>query len=53
MSEAVETYKLTSTGSDLPPMKLIDSEGRELSLDSFKGKPVLLDFWSIGCGHLP
>lgn len=31
-------------------MKLIDSEGRELSLDSFKGKPVLLDFWSIGCG---
>lgn len=44
LSKAVENYKLTSTGSDLPPMKLIDADGRELSLDSFKGKPVLLDF---------
>lgn len=50
LSKAVENYKLTSTGSDLPPMKLIDADGRELSLDSFKGKPVLLDFWSTGCG---
>ena len=35
LSKAVENYKLTSTGSDLPPMKLIDADGRELSLDSF------------------
>lgn len=50
LSEMLENHKLTSAGCDLPLLKLTDGDGNELTIDSFKGKTVLLDFWAIGCG---
>ena len=50
LSEMLENHKLTSAGRDLPLLKLTDGDGNELTIDSFKGKTVLLDFWAIGCG---
>ncbi len=32
------------------PFKVKSSEGQELSLEKFKGKVVLLDFWASWCG---
>ncbi|HKP85804.1 MAG TPA: TlpA disulfide reductase family protein, partial [Blastocatellia bacterium] len=32
------------------PFKVTSTEGTELSLDKFKGKVVLLDFWASWCG---
>jgi tetratricopeptide (TPR) repeat protein len=32
------------------PFKVTSSEGEELSLEKFKGKVVLLDFWASWCG---
>ena len=34
-----------------PEFKLRDPEGQEVSLSSFRGKPVLLNFWGIECPH--
>jgi thiol-disulfide isomerase/thioredoxin len=36
-------------GQALPTIKLTDSFGREASLQSFRGKPLLLDFWASWC----
>jgi thiol-disulfide isomerase/thioredoxin len=36
-------------GQALPTIKLKDAEGREATLESFRGKPVLLDFWASWC----
>src|SRR5437763_14901846 len=38
----VETAKLNFT--------LKDMNGRDVRLDSFKGKPLLINFWSTTCG---
>ena len=36
---------------EIPPnIKLMDTNGKELSLHSLKGKVVLLDFWASWCG---
>ena len=32
-----------------PDFKLKDLDGREVSLASFRGKPVLLNFWGVDC----
>jgi thiol-disulfide isomerase/thioredoxin len=37
-------------GSVLPDFTLTTPEGRALSLSSFKGKVVLIDFWASWCG---
>jgi thiol-disulfide isomerase/thioredoxin len=37
-------------GSPAPNFKLRNLEGREITLDQFKGKVVLLDFWATWCG---
>jgi peroxiredoxin len=34
-----------------PEFKLMDPDGKEVSLSSFRGKPVLLNFWGIDCPH--
>jgi thiol-disulfide isomerase/thioredoxin len=46
---------LTSTGANLvgeqaPPLKLKSAAGRIQTLDSFRGKPVLIDLWATWCG---
>jgi thiol-disulfide isomerase/thioredoxin len=37
-------------GSPAPKFTLPDLNGREVSLDQFKGKIVMLDFWATWCG---
>ena len=37
-------------GRPAPAFKLPDLSGRQVSLDQFKGKVVLLDFWATWCG---
>ena len=37
-------------GQMAPSFKLPDLEGGEISLEKFKGKIVLLDFWATWCG---
>jgi thiol-disulfide isomerase/thioredoxin len=37
-------------GQPAPNFKLPDLHGREVSLDQYKGRLVLLDFWATWCG---
>jgi thiol-disulfide isomerase/thioredoxin len=37
-------------GLPAPKLKLPDLKGQEVSLDQFKGKVVMLDFWATWCG---
>ena len=42
--------KKNPPGSMAPDIKLATPEGKELSLSSFRGKVVLVDFWASWCG---
>ena len=42
--------KTLSIGDSLPPYEYIDKNGKTVRLDDFRGRWVLLDFWSRGCG---
>ena len=37
-------------GRPAPSFKLPDLNGRQVSLDQYKGKVVMLDFWATWCG---
>ena len=50
---ANETTTVTrgpQVGSLAPDFNLVNLEGNYISLDSFRGKPVLLNFWATWCG---
>jgi thiol-disulfide isomerase/thioredoxin len=40
----------TMTGDQVPSLKLKSADGKVVALDSFRGKPVLLDLWATWCG---
>ncbi|MCX6290830.1 MAG: TlpA disulfide reductase family protein [Bacteroidetes bacterium] len=46
----VANLKKLPAGSQAPEIRLNTPEGKELSLSSFKGKIILLDFWASWCG---
>jgi hypothetical protein len=37
------------TGRTVPPLKLGSADGKMISMDSFRGKPVLLNLWATWC----
>ena len=40
---------VVNIGQSAPSFKLPDLDGREISLEEYKGKIVLLDFWATWC----
>lgn len=48
--ETKQTQELAKlVGKPAPAISLKGSEGKEVTLQSFQGKPVLLDFWATWC----
>ncbi|MES2809252.1 MAG: redoxin family protein [Bacteroidota bacterium] len=45
-----ENIKRLKPGSPAPAFTLKDENGKMVSLSSFKGKTVYIDFWGVGCG---
>jgi thiol-disulfide isomerase/thioredoxin len=46
----MESVASASGGAEAPTFTLLDTAGKAISLASFKGKYVLLDFWASWCG---
>jgi thiol-disulfide isomerase/thioredoxin len=46
----INPVKTLNTGDSLPPYAYVDKNGKTVQLDAFRGRWVLLDFWSRGCG---
>lgn len=50
LKERIETAKKLRIGNNAIDFTSITPEGKEVSLSSFKGKYVLVDFWASWCG---
>ncbi|RKR80430.1 thiol-disulfide isomerase/thioredoxin [Mucilaginibacter gracilis] len=46
----LQSWKLTALGAKAPVFAQNDKDGNAITLDSFKGKYVLIDFWASWCG---
>jgi peroxiredoxin len=49
-AQPVQEVQAITIGSKAPEIVLTSVDGKEVSLSSFKGKYVLLDFWASWCG---
>jgi thiol-disulfide isomerase/thioredoxin len=47
---ALGPFAVNGKPTALPPLAFTDADGKPLSLDSFKGKLVLLNLWATWCG---
>jgi peroxiredoxin len=47
---SLDVMKRLAIGGEPIPFEVKDMEGKTLSLEKFKGKVVLLDFWATWCG---
>jgi peroxiredoxin len=50
LENIIEKTKLTAIGNPAPEFTSNDASGKAVSLSSFKGKYVLIDFWASWCG---
>jgi thiol-disulfide isomerase/thioredoxin len=50
VSPPTETVANVQVGQVAPGFKLLDLTGKQVSLDQFRGKIVMLDFWATWCG---
>lgn len=50
VKEGLDAAKTTAVGSIAPDFTLNDTNGKPVSLASFKGKYTLVDFWASWCG---
>jgi len=50
LNDRLETAKRTAIGEIAPDFSQPDTSGNHISLSSFKGRYVLLDFWASWCG---
>lgn len=50
IEEGLKRFGACATGSPAPDITGTDMKGNPISLSQFKGKYVLVDFWSSGCG---
>lgn len=50
LSKTLEELKRNPIGKPLPDFKQDDPSGNPISLSSFRGKYVLIDFWASWCG---
>jgi thiol-disulfide isomerase/thioredoxin len=48
---AIALYKFSTPPSiDFKELELIDASGKRVSLDAYKGKPLVINFWATWCG---
>lgn len=50
LKQRLETAKKTMPGNRVPQFSLPDTTGKMVSISSFKGKYLLIDFWASWCG---
>jgi thiol-disulfide isomerase/thioredoxin/outer membrane lipoprotein-sorting protein len=44
-----ESFGPSMTGEIVPALKFKSADGKAVAIESFRGKPVLLDFWATWC----
>ncbi|WP_051203470.1 TlpA disulfide reductase family protein [Hugenholtzia roseola] len=50
LTEKVAASRLLAAGKPFPDFSFLDKDGKMVTLESLKGKLVLVDFWATWCG---